>query len=193
MRRHCIFVFPLIFAGHAGLAEQAHTPYAGLEAREIATLSDSDMADLSAGRGWGLALAAELNGHPGPAHVLEHAVELELSADQVARVQRIFQDMQRAAIAGGEAFIAAERALNSAFAAGDLDTIALQDLVQGAGEARSALRFVHLSRHLETLDVLNAGQVARYNALRGYTDDPCNSVPEGHNAQMWRSHNGCDG
>ena len=37
------------------------------------------MADLRAGRGMGLALAAELNGYPGPAHVLELADKLDLA------------------------------------------------------------------------------------------------------------------
>jgi len=39
-------------------------PYAGLQNRSIKTLSDQQIADLNAGRGMGLALAAELNGYP---------------------------------------------------------------------------------------------------------------------------------
>jgi hypothetical protein len=27
--------------------------------------------------------------------------------------------------------------------------------------------------------------------LRGYAEDPCLAVPEGHDAAMWRKHNGC--
>lgn len=45
-----------------------HSPYAGLPAREIKALSPEEIADLAAGRGMGLALAAELNGYPGPRH-----------------------------------------------------------------------------------------------------------------------------
>ncbi len=175
------------------LADENHTPYAGLESREIAALSESDIADLEAGRGWGLALPAELNGHPGPAHVLELAEELKLSADQVRQVEQIFDEMRREAIAAGTALIAAERALGAAFARGGLDPAELKAMVTAAGQARTTLRYVHLSRHLETLEILTAEQVARYTTLRGYTADPCASVPEGHNAQMWRRHNGCDG
>ena len=36
----------------------------------------------------GLALAGELNGYPGPKHVLELAAELDLSEDQRRAVQR---------------------------------------------------------------------------------------------------------
>ena len=39
-------------------------PYAGLQARPVKALSDQQVADLRAGRGMGLALAAELNGYP---------------------------------------------------------------------------------------------------------------------------------
>ena len=48
-------------------------PYAGMQARPIKALSEQQVADLAAGRGMGLALAAELNGYPGPSHVLELA------------------------------------------------------------------------------------------------------------------------
>ena len=37
---------------------QAHQPYAGLQARPVKALSDQQIADLEAGRGMGLALAA---------------------------------------------------------------------------------------------------------------------------------------
>jgi hypothetical protein len=59
-------------------------PYGGLERRRIKAMSDEDAAGLLAGRGMALALAAELNGYPGPMHVLEHADALGLSGAQRA-------------------------------------------------------------------------------------------------------------
>ena len=174
------------------LANDEQQPYAGLQARSIATLSTDDIADLEAGRGWGLALAAELNGYPGPTHVLEHAEALDLSEAQVDQVETIFEDMQAEAIAGGKDLIAAERALDLAFAEKNVTSTGLQELVQAAAKARGDLRFIHLSRHLQITDILNDQQIARYNVLRGYADDPCSSVPEGHNEAMWRRHNGCE-
>jgi hypothetical protein len=56
----------------------AQTPYAGMQTRSIKALSEKQVADLGAGRGMGLALAAELNGYPGPSHVLELADQLVL-------------------------------------------------------------------------------------------------------------------
>ena len=52
------------------------TPYAGLQQRPVKALSDQQLADLRAGRGMGLALAGELNGYPGPLHVIELADQL---------------------------------------------------------------------------------------------------------------------
>jgi hypothetical protein len=48
-------------------------PYSGMQSRSNKSLSDLQVADLQSGRGMGLALAAELNGYPGPSHVLELA------------------------------------------------------------------------------------------------------------------------
>lgn len=193
MRKHVILALALTVVSHQSAADETHTPYVGLETREIATLSESDIADLEAGRGWGLALAAELNGHPGPTHVMDLAEGLNLSDDQIARMEAIFQEMQEEAVVRGAEFIAAERALSAAFAQGGLNASELAALVNAAGQARAKLRFVHLSRHLQTLDVLTNEQVDRYSILRGYAADPCAGIPEGHNEAMWRRHNGCDG
>ena len=69
------------------------SPYAGQQSREIKALSGAEQSDLLAGKGMGLAKAAELNGYPGPAHVLELAGELELSAEQRERTQEVWQAM----------------------------------------------------------------------------------------------------
>ena len=45
--------------------------YAGQQARSIKSLSDDEIAALRKGEGMGMAKAAELNGYPGPAHVLQ--------------------------------------------------------------------------------------------------------------------------
>ncbi|MEM1159295.1 MAG: hypothetical protein AAGJ28_00030 [Pseudomonadota bacterium] len=170
-----------------------NTPYAGFEAREIKSLSDQDIAELRRGGGWGLALPAELNGLPGPTHLLELQEELALSSSQVAAITVLFKEMRADAIQAGDRFIAAEAALSAAFEDTDVAQETLTTLLADAAEARAALRFVHLSRHLATPDLLSDEQIRRYSVLRGYSDDPCASVPEGHDPTMWRQHNGCDG
>jgi hypothetical protein len=85
------------------LAEAGHdgAPYAGWQEREIKALSAEQIDDLRNGRGMGLALAAELNGYPGPRHVLDLAGQLDLTAEQRAEAQRLLDEMQAQAIVLG--------------------------------------------------------------------------------------------
>lgn len=170
---------------------RTQSPYAGDQARAIASLSEEDLAELARGGGWGLARPAELNGVPGPTHLLELGNKIGLDAGQRAAIEAISAEMKVDAITAGERFIQAERALDAAFtdAVPDADTLAR--LVAEAGSARAALRLVHLSAHLRTTPLLTADQIERYAVLRGYAGDPCKSVPEGHEVTMWRRHNGC--
>jgi hypothetical protein len=55
------------------LGEHPLSPYAGQQTRAIKALSPEDLAGLLNGEGMGMAKAAELNGYPGPVHVLELA------------------------------------------------------------------------------------------------------------------------
>lgn len=172
-------------------SHSAPTPYAGMQNRAVKSLSDSDLQELRRGGGWGLALAAELNGMPGPAHLLELKDQIPLTPDQVARTQALFDEMRTAAISTGERLIAAETALEAAFAKGAVDEPALRRLLADAESARSELRFIHLSQHFKTVTYLQPEQVKRYNILRGYAEDPCKNVPAGHNPAMFRRHMGC--
>lgn len=171
-------------SGHA-------SPYAGFESRAIKSLSEADLEELRRGGGWGLALAAELNGIPGPAHLLELREEIQLSAGQVTAIRQILDQMRTEAIVAGARLIESEEAMEAAFRAGDLDDAGLRALIAEAEAARAELRFIHLSRHLSTPPLLTVEQIARYGALRGYGSDPCANVPEGHDAEMWRRHNNC--
>jgi len=192
-RRHTIYLGILLalmpawaMAQHAG-----HSPYAGLEERAIKGLSNEDIKELRRGGGWGLALAAELNGVPGPIHLLELKDEIPLRADQVAAFEVLYADMKAQAIPAGKRLIAGEAALEAAFATNDIDPQRLRALIDEIEAARGELRFIHLSRHLSTPTLLDAAQIARYNELRGYQGDPCAHVPDGHDADMWRRHNNC--
>lgn len=173
-------------------ANHGAAPYAGFQTRSIKSLSDEDLAELRQGGGWGLALPAELSGRPGPAHLLELQNNLQLSPDQIQAISAIYEDMRTEAIAAGERFILAEQALSDAFAAPGLDDARLKALLEEAAAARAELRFIHLSRHLRTPPLLSAAQIQDYIVLRGYAQDACATVPEGHDAERWRRHNGCE-
>jgi len=149
----------------AALAQQ---PYAGMDSRPIKALSKQQIADLTAGRGMGLALAAELNGYPGPVHAIELADRIGLSADQVAKLHQFFEAMKAEAIPLGATLIEQERALNDAFAGRTVTVASLEAATQKIGATQAALRAAHLKYHLATVAILSPDQVKRYNKLRGY-------------------------
>lgn len=185
----------LLFGVTAQASETKHiqaSKYAGQEKRSIKSFSPDDIAELRRGGGWGLAKAAELNGMPGPAHLLEMKEKISLTVDQVLIIENTFQQMQKQAIQQGEHLIALEQELELQFRSGTVTQDALRSLLTTIANARMELRFTHLAAHLKTPDVLSKDQISKYNELRGYSNpDPCANVPEGHNAEMWRRHNGC--
>jgi Spy/CpxP family protein refolding chaperone len=147
-------------------------PYAGQQTRSIKALSDEDIAALRKGEGMGMAKAAELNGYPGPVHVLQLAAQLGLTDAQRHDVQAIFDRMSAAAKALGVELISQEQALDQLFAKGDITPDRLDTATAAIAELQGRLRAVHLSAHLETRALLNPAQIARYEQLRGYGDVP---------------------
>jgi Heavy-metal resistance len=158
----------LLVATSLSTAAAQHQPYAGLHTRPIKALSDQQVHDLKAGRGMSLALAAELNGYPGPLHVLELGEGLGLTAEQRTRVQSLFNGMKAEAIPLGEKLIAQETDLDRQFSTKDVTPASLAAATAAIGETQGALRNTHLKYHLATLEILTAGQIERYTALRGY-------------------------
>jgi hypothetical protein len=146
----------------------AQSPYSGMQTRPIKALSEQQVADLKAGRGMGLALPAELNGYPGPSHVLELSDKLELSAGQKNRIQRLFESMKAEAVPLGEKLLAEEAALDNAFATRSITLESLKDTTDQIGMTQAALRNTHLKYHLQTVQILSGDQMQRYSALRGY-------------------------
>ena len=154
-----LFIFP---------TAQAQTPYAGMQARPIKALSEQQVADLKAGRGMGLALAAELNGYPGPLHVLELADKLQLSADQRGKVQELYDSMKAEAIPLGATLIEQEAALNEQFVKRTVTPESLKASTSIVARTQGTLRETHLRYHLQTVTVLSRAQMRRYAELRGY-------------------------
>lgn len=169
MLRICTAILIAVSAGLGIVSAQHAQPYSGLQTRSIKALSDQQIADLRAGRGMGLALAAELNGYPGPLHVIELRRELALSDAQIVRAQALFNAMKAETIPLGETLIAEETMLDRAFASRNITPASLDATTLRIGEAQAKLRAAHLRYHLAMLDVLSPEQIARYGALRGYS------------------------
>jgi Spy/CpxP family protein refolding chaperone len=156
----------LFVAGAASPAGQS--PYAGWQGRTIKALSAEQIDDLMNGRGMGLALPAELNGYPGPRHVLGLADELDLTPDQLAQTQRLFEDMRRNAIDLGERIIEREAILDELFASGTISEATLMDTAEALGRLNGELRAHHLGYHLAMRNLLDPRQIQNYQRLRGY-------------------------
>jgi len=171
----------LVAAGISGVRAET-SPYAGMQNRSLKALSEQQIEDLRAGRGMGLAMAAELNSYPGPAHVLELASALNLSEDQRDRTRALFEEMRDTAVPLGNEVLAKEGELDEAFASGRIDDAALRRILAEIGRLQGELRYTHLKYHLAMRGVLSSDQIATYNRLHGYKSgkEPAPAMPGHH-------------
>jgi Spy/CpxP family protein refolding chaperone len=153
------------------------SPYAGQQAREIKALSAQEVDDLLNARGMALAKAAELNGYPGPAHVLESAAGLKLTAEQVRSIAEIKNRLDAAAKPLGAQIVARERELDVRFASGGIRDSQIAAETEAIGALQGRLRALHLAAHLAIQAKLTGEQIARYNELRRYGST---SAPQTH-------------
>ena len=157
-------------AQHGDHAGHAPSPYADETGRTIKALSPQEADDLLAGRGMGLARAAELNGYPGPKHVLELADDLALTPQQRAEAERLRTTVMAEARALGAQIVEMERHLDALFAEGRATPEAVDRMAAHVGEVRGQLRAAHLRAHVAMRAALTPEQIAAYDRLRGYTD-----------------------
>ncbi|KZD21196.1 hypothetical protein [Tardiphaga robiniae] len=169
MRRAIVLTALLLFASTAAFSQ---TLYSGMQKRSIKALSDREVADLNAGRGMGLALAAELNGYPGPSHVLELADKLELTSDQRGGIKALFDRMKSEALPLGSNLIQQELELDRQFSSRTVTLESLAVSTASISATQGALRETHLKYHLSTAALLTGDQMTRYAQLRGYGDQP---------------------
>ena len=155
MRRLLLLAAALVVSCNVASAQFVQ-PYAGLEHRPIRALSQQQIDDLRAGRGMGLALAAELNGYPGPSHVLELGDRLDLTADQRIQVQRLFDAMKQEAVPLGNKLVEQEAELDRLFSARVVTSESLKAALVAISETQALLRESHLKYHLSTRSEPNA-------------------------------------
>jgi hypothetical protein len=159
----------LLLVSALAQAAEPSAPYAGQQNREIKALSSEQVADLLAGRGMGFAKSAELNGYPGPLHVLELATQLDLTPEQVASTQELHRSMQVKAAALGRKIVDAEALLDQSFADQSISNERLASALAELGQFQSELRRTHLEAHLEQTKIVSPSQIVRYSELRGYS------------------------
>jgi Spy/CpxP family protein refolding chaperone len=167
-RQHRFFELAVMSATLAGpCLAHATSPYAGQEMRGIKSLAKKDVHAYLAGKGMGLAKSAELNGYPGPAHVLSLADTLSLSAQQTQQTEALFNTMKTKAKELGRTLAEKERQLDQAFSGKSVTRASLQLMLGQIAAVQARLRQVHLEAHLEHAKILTPEQIASYNKLRG--------------------------
>ena len=160
----------LILSGQVLAEKKPSQPYAGQQTRAISSLSPADVKALAKGQGWGLAKPAELNGYPGPIHVLELADRLKLSQLQIVQVREIYREMNEAARRIGQLFIQSEAELDALFKRRTATPDALKSALHKSSELRADLREAHLNAHIKTVPLLTSHQRNLYAQLRGYSN-----------------------
>jgi Spy/CpxP family protein refolding chaperone len=153
----------------SSLANAQHAqPYAGQEMRDIKALSDQEVSQYLSGAGMGYAKAAELNGFPGPMHVLEWASALDLSSDQQVAIRQLMERHKAQARQAGLKVVEAERGIEALFRSGHVEGDVLAARVAEAARAQGDYRLTHLETHRRALALLTPAQLAKYSELRGY-------------------------
>jgi len=137
---------------------------------------DQERAALERGEGFGMAMAADRNGFPGPRHVLELKAELKLAPEQQSAIEDLFRRMRQRALARGKDVLVAEQKLETLFAAKRPET-ELREQAFRAATLRAELRWVHLSAHLAAQKLLSPEQLAAYQHLR-HGRHPAARTPE---------------
>ena len=123
---------------------------------------------LSLGQGNGARQGGRAQRLPGPAHVLELARRLHLTADQKVKTEALFKRMQARAISLGKELVEEERVLNNIFALQSVTPEALGSSLARIVKLQGQVRQVHLEAHLEQTALLSPEQVRQYNRIRGY-------------------------
>lgn len=148
--KHLTIFFILLIAGVGGRAQTV----------------PPDKEALKAAAGSGMALYADVNGYPGPKHVLELRDSLKLTSEQTRRIEGIIKRMRSRATELGKRIIEQEQGLEALFRRHDATRAEIDRRARSIGTLRGDLRAVHLRAHLEARDVLTQEQIDRYISIR---------------------------
>jgi len=165
LRKFALLGLLLPFAAYA--QHEGHQMPSDGAQEHPSSLSAEDITGLLEGRGMGMARPAELNGYPGPLHVLELADALGLTMDQRTEAQRFREAMLAEARPLGAQIVEHELHLEMMFAQQNADREMVEAVTAEIGLLRAQLRAVHLNAHVGMYAAMTSDQRARYASLRG--------------------------
>ena len=163
MLRLILLALLLTLALPAAAQEEAAEPAAAetTDARPTGLMPRQERM-LREGRGMGQARAAELNGYPGPMHVMQQADALELSDEQRAATAQLVARVREQAPAVGARILTAEAELNAMFADGSVNRETMEAKLAEIADLTAELRAVHMNAHLDQAALLTEAQKAAY-------------------------------
>ena len=112
-----------------------------------------------------MSLAAELNHYPSPEKALKYKKELDLSPQQLAKLNPIVKELHRKILEMGLIIIRNERTLDSIFKYNRLDNGSLIFYANRYGLYQGELRNVILQSCLVTKNLLTPQQVRKIESL----------------------------
>jgi hypothetical protein len=150
-------------ATQSSAAQGAHQPHAEMQRHH--SCQEEERASLERGEGFGMAMAADHAGYPGPRHVLDLAADLHLTAEQRGAIEKLFAGMHEKALVRGKELFEAEARLEQMFRDGRPEAD-LREQSFRVDTIHAELRWIHLSAHLSAQKILTADQIAQYTRLR---------------------------
>jgi hypothetical protein len=159
-----LLALPLAAQNPQQMKGTAATPAQQAIAQHHAML-EAEREAIEKGEGFGMAMAADKHGYPGPKHVLDMKKELKLTAAQEAAMLKLMAAMKEKALAKGKDVLLAEQRLEDYFAQGKSED-ELREETYRVASLRAELRWVHLSTHVAAKKILTAQQIAAYQQLR---------------------------
>lgn len=150
---------------HAQHAMSAQAPTAASAEAQHHAFLKLEREAIENGQGFGMALAADRNGYPGPKHILELRDALQLTPQQDAAVKALMSAMKEKALARGREILAAEARLEEMFRGGRSEA-ELREETYRIATLRAQLRWVHLATHIAARKLLNEEQLATYQRMR---------------------------
>ena len=130
------------------------------------------------GEGMGQAQYAEMNGYPGPKHILDLVDKLKLSDAQKKSIQEIYQEMNARVKELGKRIIGVEEEMHEAFRTGLVNESSVRDDAEQIGRMRGKLRAVHLIAHIKAKKLMTDDQIALYTKLRAEEQSPSSKTTQ---------------
>jgi Spy/CpxP family protein refolding chaperone len=113
----------------------------------------------------GQTMSADSNGFPSPQKILLLKDQLNLTKDQVKKIDEMLKNLPVSATVKGQEIVEAEEELSKIFVTGNVNEKTLRTKLERLGKLRAELRFIHLQAYLKAKQVLSANQWERVKGL----------------------------